>query len=152
MLSANYLYIHFNKQKIFPCFNIAKFLLLFTQEKNSVTDFLVSSWDIQNITAIFRITFTLFLFTVNTPLLVRFWMNQQGGDYGGGTSTGGDCLKRPTLSSGAFSLRLLNTPPGCRLLRFSRDTKTGHMCLYTQLYMKAQPFQRVSFPPVPSKK
>lgn len=75
MLNANYM--HFNKQKIFPCFIVVKFLLLLTQDKNSVTDFLVSSWYIQNITIIFLNEFYIIIATISTPLLIRLWMNLQ---------------------------------------------------------------------------
>lgn len=75
MLNANYM--HFNKQKIFPCFIVVKFLLLLTQDKNSVTDFLVSSWYIQNIIIIFLNDFYIIIATISTPLLVRLWMNLQ---------------------------------------------------------------------------
>lgn len=69
--------MHFNKQKIFPCFIVVKFLLLLTQDKNSVTDFLVSSWYIQNITIIFLNEFYIIIATISTPLLIRLWMNLQ---------------------------------------------------------------------------
>ena len=164
MLSADYLYIHFNKQKIFPCFTIAKFLLLFTQEKNSVTDFLVSSWDILNITVIFlNHVYTISIHS-EYPF-TRKILNELA--TGMVRSTSGDCLRHLTARLGAQAeaacdtwphgqepspSAVLNTPPDCRLHRLSRDGEIGLMCLYMQLYVKAQPFQRVSFPPVPSKK
>ena len=70
-------YMHFNKQKIFPCFIAVKFLLLLTQDKNSVTDFLVSSWYTQNITIIFLNDFYIIIAIISTPLLIRLWMNLQ---------------------------------------------------------------------------